>query len=77
MPSAALDGQEIAQGVSSAPGALAVLLASQATSGSSTTSQQGGSGTADAPQGSRHSLPAQVTAQTLMEIANRTRPLKA
>ena len=29
MPSGALDGQEIAQGASSAPGALAVLPASQ------------------------------------------------
>lgn len=41
MPSAALDGQEMAQGVSSAPGALAVLPASQATSGSSTMSPAG------------------------------------
>lgn len=58
MPSAALDGQEMAQGVSSAPGALAVLPASQATSGSSTTSQQGGLGTVmhPRPPGTRSQL---------------------
>lgn len=37
----------------------------------------GALGTADEPQGSRCSLPAQVTAQTAIERANRVRPCQA
>lgn len=61
VPSGALDGQEITQGPAQAPDPVPV----------------GALGTADDPQSSWCSIPAQVTAQTPMERANRARPFEA